>query len=144
MLNITLKQVETFVWLAALKSFRRVGEQMHTTFEVVIYASTRLCEPLEAKAVLYKIREFGIGRPRAPRRPVRIDGLQILDGGSGVAAVPLELAVTGIPADLDPGEDPDDEPDDGSDDVPDDEPDSGLDVIGGAAIALGAEDDACI
>lgn len=31
MLNITLKQIETFVWLAALKSFRRVGEQMHTT-----------------------------------------------------------------------------------------------------------------
>ena len=31
MLNITLKQVETFVWLAALKSFRRVAEQMNTT-----------------------------------------------------------------------------------------------------------------
>lgn len=31
MLNITLKQIETFVWLAALKSFRRVGEQMNTT-----------------------------------------------------------------------------------------------------------------
>ena len=31
MLNVTLKQIETFVWLAALKSFRRVGEQMNTT-----------------------------------------------------------------------------------------------------------------
>lgn len=31
MLNITLKQIETFVWLAALKSFRRVGEEMNTT-----------------------------------------------------------------------------------------------------------------
>lgn len=31
MLNITLKQIETFVWLAALRSFRRVGEQMNTT-----------------------------------------------------------------------------------------------------------------
>jgi DNA-binding transcriptional LysR family regulator len=30
-MNITLKQVETFVWLAALKSFRRVAEQMNTT-----------------------------------------------------------------------------------------------------------------
>ena len=31
MLNISLKQIETFVWLAALKSFRRVAEQMNTT-----------------------------------------------------------------------------------------------------------------
>ncbi len=30
-MNITLKQIETFVWLAALKSFRRVAEQMNTT-----------------------------------------------------------------------------------------------------------------
>jgi DNA-binding transcriptional LysR family regulator len=30
-MNITLKQIETFVWLAALKNFRRVAEQMNTT-----------------------------------------------------------------------------------------------------------------
>jgi len=30
-MNITLKQIETFVWLAALKNFRRVADQMNTT-----------------------------------------------------------------------------------------------------------------
>jgi DNA-binding transcriptional LysR family regulator len=30
-LNIALKQIQSFVWLAALKSFTRVAEQMNTT-----------------------------------------------------------------------------------------------------------------
>jgi DNA-binding transcriptional LysR family regulator len=30
-MTITLKQIETFVWLASLKNFRRVAEHMHTT-----------------------------------------------------------------------------------------------------------------
>ena len=30
-MKITLKQIETFVWLTALKNFRRVAEQMNTT-----------------------------------------------------------------------------------------------------------------
>src|SRR5207248_9257706 len=53
------------------------------------------------KAILYKIREFGIGRPRAPRRPPRRDDLVVLDGGVAGAVtetVPSELAADGAAA----------------------------------------------
>jgi hypothetical protein len=69
------------------------------------------------KAILYKIREFGIGRPRAPRRMPRPAELQIVDS----PAVP-ESALSPV-----------------LDDVLDDDLDDAADVPFAAAEGLGPE-----
>lgn len=52
-----------------------------TTFEVVIYASTRLCEPLEAKAVLYKMPGNPNAGPAWPQTLQEVKNFSIQDNG---------------------------------------------------------------
>src|SRR5262249_56362711 len=56
------------------------------------------------KAILYKIREYGIGRPRAPRRPPPVqsepplDGNEVDAGAAGAPPASAAAAPAGPPA----------------------------------------------